>query len=242
MRADPRAFVAETRFSGAIVTCEVPRAQVARLLPESLRLGAAPAVSRNRHPVVVICGEHDQSKVVFASLPIRTGVRFPELVIAVPYVHGAGPEAALFVHRVFSGEPVVTWSGNAHYGYAKRMVPMEWLGDTFVVNEESGRLLMEVRCEPDGPWAMADEASSSPLRQAVAVGRMPVLGCRADGELVRSWFEWDFDGVWIRPIRAFVSGELVPSRDGSGTARGVAGGCLEASRVGWRISWPDGSR
>ena len=190
VRDDLRAFVAETRFSGAIVTCSWPRDEVARLLPPSLRLGPAPRVSRTRHPVVFIFGEHDQSKVLFASLAIPTGVRFLECVVAVPYVRTVpGTESALFVYRVFSGEPVVTWSGNAHYGYAKRMVPMEWLGDTFVVNDEQGRLLAHARVFAVGPWqrAVSDARASTSLAR---LGQLPVLGARSDGALVKSHFDW----------------------------------------------------
>jgi hypothetical protein len=236
---DP-SFVAETRFTGAIVTCLWPRDAVADVLPPGIELGRAPGAGRGRHPIVFIFGEHDRSRVFYARLALSTGVRFLEFVVGVPYVRavgGMGP--AMFVPCVFSGDPVATWSGNAHYGFVKRLVPMEWLGDTFVVNEETGGLLAHVVSHAARPWASARGHTPRALAAAATLGRLPILGHHAGGRLVVSRFEWDFAHAWTRPLRATVSIDAPLAR---GLEPRVADGgdaCVEVSKMAWRLSWPE---
>jgi hypothetical protein len=241
-RADG-AVVAETRFSGCIVWCAWPRADVARLLPPALRLDPPRNVARDRHPLVFVFGEHDRSAVRFASLTLPTDVRFHELVIAVPFVCDPREgRRALFLPRVFSGEPVVTWSGNAHYGFAKRMVPMEWLGDTFVVSDEAGNLLVHATTEPAGTWKRAQGSRRAALGAAVTFSRLPVLGHRRDGSLVCSHFYWDFADAWIRPARARISIDApVTETLTPAVGHGAAARCLAVSGMRWRLSWPEAS-
>jgi hypothetical protein len=235
---DP-AYVVATRFSGCIVRCDLPRIEVTRSLPAALRLGRVAGCADDRHPVVFVFGEHDRSALLFASLTLPTGVRFYETVIAIPSVHsGSDASPALFLPRVFSGEPVVTWSGNAHYGFAKRLVPMEWLGDTFVVSDEKRALLAHVIVGRAHPWERAATSRLGALRGAIELGRTPVFGCREDGNLVRSQFLWDFDEAWIRPIDANVSIDA-PLCDGLVQPGGAGVDGLEVSGLGWRLSWPE---
>jgi hypothetical protein len=238
---DRRAFVAETRFSGFIVSCPWSRDDVARILPPTLRLAAAPGVARDQHPVVFVFGEHDRSAVLFASLALSTGVRFRELLIAVPYVREAqGTRRALFVPRVFSGEPVVTWSGNAHYGFAKQMVPMEWLGDTFVVSGDDGGLLTHATVQATAPWQQAPGTRPPALVAAAALARLPFLGHRRDGSLVWSHSAWDFAEAWIRPVRASISIDAPLGRGLAPTlCHGAPLGGLEVAGMRWRLSWPE---
>jgi hypothetical protein len=238
-RADG-AVVAETRFSGCIVWCAWPRADVARLLPPALRLDPPRNVARDRHPLVFVFGEHDRSAVRFASLTLPTDVRFHELVIAVPFVCDPREgRRALFLPRVFSGEPVVTWSGNAHYGFAKRMVPMEWLGDTFVASDEQG-LLAHATTEGAAPWQHAATSRLPAFTAAATLARLPVLGCRRDGAVVRSSFAWSFATAWIRPVRARVS---IDATLGQGldpvVSHARASESLEVMGMRWRLSWPE---
>ena len=233
--------VAETRFTGAIVTCLWPRDEVASVLPAALRLDTAPDTRRGWHPVVFIFGEHDRSTVFYATLALPTGVRFLEFVVAVPYVcasGGVGP--GMFVPLVLSGDPIATWSGNAHYGFVKRLVPMEWLGDTFVVSDEGGGLLAHVKAERLGTWKRAAEGVHRALAGAIVLSRMAVFGHRRDGSLVQSRFAWDVDDAWVRPVRATVSIDA-PLGDGLGVrvAHGSPAACVEVSAMRWRLSWPE---
>jgi hypothetical protein len=239
---DP-SFVAETRFTGAIVTCLWPRDAVADVLPPAIELGRAPGAPRGRHPVVFIFGEHDRSRVFYARLALSTGVRFPELVVGVPYVQSVGGmEPAMFVPCVFSGDPVATWSGNAHYGFVKRMVPMEWLGDTFVVNDEAGGLLAHIASHPVRPWMSVRGRAPRAFAAAATVGRLPVLGHHVGGRLVVSRFEWGFAGAWMRPVRATVSIDASLARGLDGQVAEGGGAGLEVSGMAWRLSWPEDVR
>jgi hypothetical protein len=236
-----RTIVAETRFCGILATSHWPRDVVAHILPPPLELEGAGRAVRDGHPVLLTFGEHDGSKVFYASLALPTGVRFRELVIAIPFVRAAGDaESRLFVARVLSGEPVVTWSGNVHYGYAKRMVPMEWLGETFVVSDEQGALLAGLRAEPRAAWHPALRSRLAALGRAVGVSRLPVLGHRVDGGLVRSRFEWDLTEAMVRPVRVRVAVEAgSPSELASAAAYGRRWSAVEVSGMRWRLSWPE---
>jgi hypothetical protein len=238
-QSEYRSFVASTRFEGCVVRCDFPRSMVARILPTRLSLHTAPRCARDRHPVVFIFGRHDRSAVLFASLTVETGVRFHEMVVGIPFVRSPFDAApALWLPRVFSTEPVVTWSGNAHYAYAKRMVPLEWLGDTFVVSDEGGALLAHLVVEPSGEWEHAPTSRLTAF--AMALGRMPVLGARDGGDIVRSYFDWGFGDAWVRPLRARVSIDRPLGRGlEAGEHHGTPTGCVEVSGLSWRLSWPE---
>lgn len=236
---DDRAFVVATRFHGCIVQCNVPREDVEHILPPGLRLDPRRRRTPGRHPLVFIFGDHDRSAVLFASLRLPTGVSFREMVIAVPFVLADGDETpAVYLPRVFSTEPVVTWSGNAHYGYGKRMVPIEWLGGTWVVSDEAGALLAHAVVEPDGPW---ERAAASPLATlATTLAAMSVIGCRNGGGLVRSHFEWDLRESWLRPLSASVSVHASLGRGiEPGAYESTEAGSIEVSDMRWRLSWPE---
>jgi hypothetical protein len=240
-RDDRRSFVAETRFSGAIVSCLWPRDLVAPVLPAGLRLDPPSSIPGGRHPVVFIFGEHERSRVFFASLALETGVRFLEFIVAIPYVRAThGEDHAMFLPRVFSGEPVVTWSGNAHYGYSKRMVPMEWLGDTFVVMDDDGSLLAHANVEGVGRWGSVKGGALAPLAPALTLPKLRVLGFLADGSLMTSFFEWSFEDAGTRPVRARVSidaDRVMGLRPHA--AYGPASRCVAVRTMTWRLSWPE---
>lgn len=240
-RDGARLFAAETYFSGCLVWCDVPRAAAAALLPAGLSLGLAPGRGGSRHPVVFVFGEHDRSAVLFATMRFPTGVRFHEMVVAVPFVRTPGDATpAVFLPTVFSSDAIATWSGKVHYGYRKRRVPLEWLGHSFVVSDERGRFLAQVSCAATGAWAEAATSRLPALRTAAAFGAMPVIGFLDDGRLVRSSFAWGFDGGRIRQIaaRVDVAPPLVHAL-GIAAAHGLPARCLEIAALRWRISWPN---
>ena len=230
-------FVAETRFQGCFATTSWPRKAVERLLPSGLRLAAGPGGS---HPVVFTFGEHDQSAVLFAALRLATGAVFPELVIAVPSVRRGDGEPATFVRRVFSGEPVATWSGNVHYGFTKTLVAMEKFGNSFVVTDERGALALHATTEPTSPWERAASSALPGLAAAVTLARRPVLGCKSDGTWVSSRFEWGFEDAEVRSVRGVVSidAPLGPGLEPR-TCHAAARESFEVRGMRWRLSWPE---
>ena len=161
--------------------------------------------------------------------------------IAIPFVRPAdGGPPAMFLPRVFSGEPVVTWSGRAHYGFAKRMVPMEWLGSTFVVSDEDGALLAHATIESRGPWGSAERWRRRALTDVVQLGRAPVLGHRTDGVLVESHFDWDVSDATVRPVGATMSIDA-PLGRGIGTRQCHARPrhAWQVAGMRWRLTWPE---
>ncbi len=160
--------------------------------------------------------------------------------IAVPFVCQEGGKARVFLPRVFSGEPVVTWSGNVHYGFPKSMVPMERLGNSFVVTDDRGALLLHAMTEPAGPWERAAGSTLPRLALVVDIGRLPVLGCRPEGTWVTSRFDWRFGDALVRPVRAAVS---IDSSVGPGLEPRVCHSgpddAVEVRQMRWRLSWPE---
>jgi len=134
------------------------------------------------------------------------------------------------------------------------LVPMEWLGNTFIVNDEKNALLAHVVVERTHPWERAATSRLSELQGAVTLGRTPIFGCREDGNLVRSLFLWDFDEAWVRPID--VSGAIPKAvstvRAGtvsssiaiaSGRAKPSGRGCCDKMSAFWaRMLSREGSR
>jgi len=233
-------FVAQTRFSGCIVASRWSRAAVERILPAGIRLATEPGRTGKRHPVLFLFGEHDRSAVVFALLELGTGGTFREFLIAVPFVSWDDAVPRMFVCRVFSGERIVTWSGNIHYGFPKSMVPMERLGNSFVVSDDRGALLVHASAEPAGPWEPAGSSRLPGLLMTLAVARLPVVGCRPDGTSVASRFEWALGDAEIRPVRAVVSidAPLGPGLEPR-VCHASARDALEVRAMRWRLSWPE---
>ncbi len=237
---EPGRFVAETRFDGAIVSCLAPSDVVGALIPRTLHLERPADVPQGRHPLVFVFGEHRASRVFFASLTLETGVRFLEFLVAVPFVRHGGC-LAVFLPRVFAGEAITTWSGNAHYGYSKRMVPMEWLGNTFIVTDHDRTLLAQATVEELGEWRPADGIRGT--APVMDVGRLPVLGRLADGSLMISAFDWSFDGATARSLRASVTVNEIPALEGTPpVASGHASGSLAVRGMRWRLTWPERAR
>jgi hypothetical protein len=193
--------------------------------------------------VLFVFGEHDESAILFASSRFPTGVVFRELVIAVPFVCARDGLPRLLLPRICSGEPVVTWSGNVHYGFPKSMVPMERLGNSFVVTDERGALVLHATTEAAGPWEAATVSTLQGLASAQRIARLPVIGRRTDGTFVTSHFDWELAAASVRPIRGVVA---MDSALGPGLEPRVCHGRPENSiavqNMRWRLSWPEAPR
>jgi hypothetical protein len=237
-------FAAQTYFHGVVAFSNWRREDAAAMLPEDLELGDTVVPSENKHPVVFTFGEHAGSAILFGSVGLTTGVRFPEMIIAVPFVrHRHDRSLHLFVARIFAGEGVVTWSGNAHYGFNKHMADMAWLGQTFVVSEFRGPLLMHATVDGGAAWRAGGACDLPNFRAMAEVFRLPALGRRQDGTYAVSYFEWDFDQGRVRPADAAISID-VPLGPGLGprVCHGVASGTFGVRDMRWRISWPARAR
>jgi hypothetical protein len=229
-------FVAEARFEGAIVCTNWRRTDAACLLPPELCLGRNVSREPDLHPVLFVFGTQANAGLIFAGLPIPTGVRFPELMIAVPFVrHHTGRNLHVFIPRMYSGDRLSTWSGKANYGLRKELADMRRLGNTFTVSAPGGPILLHATVVPTGGWTRP-----TPELDAVAsVFRHPAVGSRCDGHDVCAYFDWGLEDASARPARAMVS---IDAALGSGldprVCHGVDAGTFEVRGLRWRISWP----
>ena len=147
-----------------------------------------------------------------------------------------------FVPRMYSSFYPATWAGNAHYGLAKEMATMQRQGARVVAATPDGAPLIEAACEPSGDWTAhpADLPNFGAMR---AVFALPILGRRADGSFITSYFGWDFRGARGRPARAAVAiiANLGPGL-GPRNCSTLESGTFEVQRMIWRLSWPTPSK
>jgi hypothetical protein len=235
-------FIAQADFDGAIVCTHWSRRDAERLLPPGLTLGRNASAEPGLHPVLFVFGTQAETGLLLAGLPLPTGARFTELMIAVPFVRRAdGGTLHVFIPRIYSADRFSAWSGNANYGFNKQLGDMGWIGHTFTVSTRGGPLVAHAIVEPDDAWSPA--ASVAGLAAVADVFRLPVVGRRTDGREVCSHFEWQLAAASARTARAVVS---IDADLGPGLApvvcHGVQAGTFLVRRMRWRVSWPEPCR
>jgi hypothetical protein len=226
-------WVAETLFSGVIAELQLPRRSVERLLPPELCLG--PAASRRRTvPVLVAFGNHTGSAVHMAAMQVRTGVSFHEVFFGVRCLIATSRTPVMFVPLMYCDEPVSTWSGNALYGFNKTTAAMEWLGGSFLVEGEDGRVILRATIDTAG-------AMRAGMPRCLEAAKLRVLGRRRqDGAYAESRFAWEWVPANVTGVRVMVAIEAA-------IAPGIEPGDFFASPrsaalvtdLRWRISWPN---
>ena len=236
-------FPGLARFDGCLVATAWARRDVEALLPEELELAPNVSAAPDVHPVVFVFGEHHGGTAVYGGLTVPLAVDYGEFVLAVPFARvRGGPHLHVWVPRMFSSYFPATWSGNVYYGFTKDMARMTWHGPVWVMTGETGELLVHAAVEPAADWSPARLASAhlDPLR---AIFALPLVGRRADGTLVTSYFGWDFADAAVRRVGAEVSldGTLVPGL-APRRCHAVPGGAFEVRNLVWRLSWPAACR
>ncbi len=231
-------FVAEARFDGAIVCTRWARTDVEPMLAPGLSLGRNATAEPHLHPVVFVFGMQSNTALIVGRVTLPSGARFPELMIAVPFVRRRDDRNLyVFVPRMYSGDQLATWSGAANYGFGKQLADMRWLSRTFTVTARGGPLLLHATVESDGDWRPFDRVPA--LGATTDVFRRPALGRRRDGTDVCSYFDWRADGATARPARAVVS---IDAALGAGlvprVCHGIEGEAFAVRDMRWRISWP----
>jgi len=240
LAASGASFAGQARFNGCIAVTNWLRAEVERLLPPQLALAANASPTPDLHPVIFVFGEQTQGAVIFARLPVPAGPDYGEFALAIPFVrHRHGRHLHVHVPRMYSSYFPATWNGNAHYGFGKAMARMEWRGPVFLMTNETDDLLLHAAVEPAGDW-VSGAAADLPLLAALrAIFSLPVVGRKADGRLVCSWWGWGFGDALVRPAAASVSidaplVEGLPLR----TCTAVPGGSFEVRGMAWKLTWP----
>ena len=236
-------FVGQACFNGCITVCNSPRREVEAVLPPELEL--APATSAGAdHPVAFVFGEQTAGAVLVAGIAVPMGVRYHEFAMTIPFVkHRRGRYLHNYIPRMYSGYFPATWHGNAFYGFAKEMATMSWQGPVFLVAAEDGALLLHAVVDATADWLPATPSTLPSFEAMRAIFALPVLGRKADGRFVCSYFGWGFDGAAVRA--ADVSVTIDASLVAGVTPRvyaDVPGGSFEVRGMVWRLSWPTACR
>jgi len=249
------ALAGQATFSGCLAVLDVPSALLRARLPPGMALPAAHPASS---PCLLAFGEQSNSTGFIGGWPLPWGVRYHELMVAVPVSsatsHGAG---CLFVLGMACDAPWAVWNGNLHYGFNKRLASMSWDGNRFLVSTGGTRPGFDATffscsggLRPPDP--LTGSLAGTPLphsaRQARslratrewirAAAALPVIGTRDDGRAIECRFEWDFADAVTTAGRLtlsvspdFAELPLTASDVTCDRAYLVAG-------MRWRLSWP----
>jgi hypothetical protein len=228
-RLPPAAIAGQAMFSGCLSVINVSRTALRSELPRSVAL---PDSESAEHPCLLVFGEQGEGTTFFGGLSVPWGIRYHELMVAVPFVswEGGGGEH-LFVSGMTCDFQPAVWNGNFYYGFSKRFARMGWDGESFSVADESDCSGFRAALCTRGP------AYSDGLDWIRSAAALPVLGCRQGGVFVRSRFDWDLrradvEGVTLRLAVEPQFPEL---------PLGAQAACHDAYRVRrmrWCLSWP----
>lgn len=234
------AFMGEARFDGGLVCANWSRDEIAAILPAELTLAANRSTAPDLHPVLFMFGGLRKTSILFGGVAIPTGVAYAELFMVVPYVrHRNGRYLHTYIVRMFSGVPASVFVGNTSYGFAKLLACMRWRESTFIVSSLAGQMLAHAHIgAPLAGKAEIEEAMAN-LRSTHAALTLPLVGGRADGSLVSSYFEFDFEAGTVEPVDAWISLDA-PIVDGIRPRRVAVApaGSVRITDVIWRLSWP----
>jgi hypothetical protein len=226
----PIAVLGQATFGGCVAVVRLARAELRSALPPSIRL-PEPDVS----PVacLLLFGEQRDAKTCVAGVPMPWGVRYRELMVAVPFVRWTrGEDPYLFVYRMVCDYWPAVWVGNSYYGFSKSFARMKWDGRQFSAHDESDQLLFCAELVSDQP------APRDAFAWIESAARLPVLGRREDGKLVSSWFEWDFEPATVSSATLHVTlgqGLYGPFHEDRPV---TAEGAYRVEGMRWRLSWP----
>jgi hypothetical protein len=232
-RSLDRADIAgEAMFGGCVAAIDIARDTIAALLPPTVAL-AHDDPSRV-HRCLIAFGEQSDGVTFFGGFPVPWNVRYHEALVAVPFVHlDADDRPHLFVRGMPCDFWPAVWNGNVYYGFTKQLARIEWDGERFLSHSD--------RPEPDF-HAVVERTSMSagldPLIWIREAAALPVLGCRADGTIVTSHFEWDFTEASVEPVevRLYESAQFPELTAGNDAGR-LHPGC-RVQHMRWRLSWP----
>lgn len=238
-------WVGEAWFDGIVVFATWSRAAVAALLPPEWIAATDASIPADGHPVAFLAGRQHTTAVLFAGARLPTHADYGEAMMLLPFVHHRTDRFLhSFVPFMYSGDARATWSGNAHYGFAKRTGAVERLGRSVVVTGADARLVIHATIHEAGPWCASPDASATPRLTALQMlGRCPVVGRRHDGRDIVSYFDWNLDHATVRPIMTTLSiddaGAVGVSQNGRLSTEESA---VEVRGLRWRLSWPVASR
>lgn len=232
-------IVGQAFFDGVIGWAAWPRAHVARLLPGDLELAPPNLGPPDRHPLLVAMGRQRDTAVVYGGVQFDVAVGYDECMLSVPFVRRmGGKQLHTFVALMVSGDRRATWSGNTHYGFGKRMGRIERFGDVWTATQDEGGLTMYAAMNPVDDWVRGPESASPSIRSIPRLFDAPVIGRRADGTYVASYFEWNLDHAVVRRVGLrlfFTSGVGLEPRE----VQIPPESGIELRGMRWRLGWPE---
>jgi len=233
-------FVGQATFQGVVVCCLRPRAEIAALLPAELALAANDSATPDLHPVVFVLGEQTDGATIVGGRSVPLGIRYGEFALAIPFVrYGGGTHLHTWIPAMVSGYAPATWSGNALYGFGKRMGDVRRDGPFLLVTSEERALLLHATLEVRGAWGPAGADEPPALAFVREIFALPVVGRRADGTWACSYFGWDFAAARVRAADACVSVERpIVAGLPLGDYHDATAGTFEVEGMLWRLTWP----
>ncbi len=227
-------FVGQATFNGCIAVTTWPRRDVMALLSDGLTL-AEHAAGDDGHPVVFVFGEQTGGAVRVGGYPFPVGQDYREVCVAVPFVrHVHGRHLHTFIPRMYATYLPAVSNGNTHYGFSKRMASISWEGAFYLATSLTGALLLHIETE-----AVKSAAAPASLAAVRAMFALPMLGRRADGRYVTSYFDWDFDTATVGTADVAVS--IADGGLDAVAARrcpDLPSGSVAVRGMVWRLSWP----
>jgi hypothetical protein len=238
-------WVGEAWFDGVLVWTAIRRDVLDRVLPTGWQPAHNLSPHGELHPLVVVLGRQRHTSILFGGLPLPSDAEYDEVMLAVPFVwHVRHRRLHTFIPRMYSQDPRATWSGNAQYGFGKRMGRIERLGGLSVAVDEHDRCVLHCSARPVTSWTRSNDEQQGSLAGVVsAMSRLPIVGVRYDGSEVESYFAWGLAGAWTRRAHArlTVHRALAAGLDEASVSADAAL-ALDLRDMRWRLSWPQPSR
>jgi hypothetical protein len=231
-------FVGEATFSGTIAVFNRPREEVAAILPRPLEL--VWNRSADVHPVVFLFGDQARGTTHFGGATFSLEVDYPEACFAIPFVRRSGGRYGhTLIAQMYTPHESAAWSGNRFYGYAKRQATLGWEDGRYVVADEQGQTIVGATLHASDRWSSADDLATPNLNEIRRFFALSILGRKADGELVSSYFHWDFAAAQVRPTVCTleIASPLAPGGRPDRWTSSEAG-AYDVRGMTWLVSWP----
>ena len=206
-------FGGRSTFDGAVIFFNLPRKEVAKVIPNDFQLATKKSVAPDVHPVLLMLSHHANMEWLLPGPDPDWDRPYEELILMVPFVrHNSGSKWHSFVVRMYLNDTWAIKLGNEFYGYAKQrgsfarkdieLAPSEF--KTF----KNGNLYFEADLVSTGPWRSSDnaEATLPNYRAMQTIISMPLLGqfhpIRQGAAKVCSYWRWDYSTAFVRPMKS----------------------------------------
>lgn len=234
----PESVAGDARFSGVIARVLLPSAAVAALPPGYEPSEAAPPGTCS---ALILFGEQRHGASIRGGIPLPLSRSFYEFGVILPRVRRAGAAQAdrACVLRMASSYRAVVSVGNREYGFRKSLAHVEASEGWFAMSDAAGHLQFCGQAQPSGAWGRL-RASNGPITEELdGLRDRAVIGCRVEGTVVESRFEWDFSAALVRPVGARLT--IDPALGLTATAwscETAPGEAVEVQSMTWGLSWP----